>query len=153
MSKQAAIDSNVLVALVDRQDKWHDQARALHAALKAEGANLVYFDCVLNETISVMARRAEEQKRSAEFPSLLDELLRQVPEDMVTWISADIQRLFGRIVELVRQAGGALNFHDALMVLACQELGMAAMVSFDEDFDLVAGLRRVATPDRVKQML
>jgi predicted nucleic acid-binding protein len=39
MSKQVAIDSSVLVALVDRQDKWHDQARALHAALKAEGAN------------------------------------------------------------------------------------------------------------------
>lgn len=153
MSKQAAIDSNVLVALVDQQDKWHHRARALHAALKAEGAHLVYFDCVLNETISVMARRADEQKRSAEFPSLLDQLLGQVPGDVVTWISGDTRRLFGRIVELVRHTGGALNFHDALIALSCQELGIAAMVSFDQDFDLVTGLTRVATPDEVKQIL
>jgi predicted nucleic acid-binding protein len=152
MSKQAAIDSNVLVALVDRQDKWHLQAGALLAALKVEGADLVYFDYVLNETISGMARRAEEQKRSAEFPSLLDELLRQVPEDIVTWISADTQRLFGRIVELVRQSRGALNFHDALIALSCQEPGIAAIVSFDEDFDLVTRLTRVASLDKVKQI-
>lgn len=101
MKKQAVIDSNVLVALVDRQDKWHPQAQELHAALRAEVVDLVYFDCVLNETISVMARRAEEQKRTAQFPSFLSKLLQQVPVDGVTWISANIQRLFGRIVELV----------------------------------------------------
>lgn len=151
MSK-AAIDSNVLVALLDNQDKWHSQARALHAALKAEGVDLVYFDCVLNETISVMARRAEERKHSIEFPSLLDEVLQKVPEDIVTWISADTRRLFQPIVELIRQTKGALNFHDALIALSCRELEIAALVSFDEDFDIVAGVTRVANSDKVKQI-
>jgi predicted nucleic acid-binding protein len=124
MNGQAAIDSNVLVALMDRQDKWHLRAQALLAALKAENIGLVYFDCVLDETISVMARRAQEQRRADEFPALLDELLQRVPEDIITWISADIQRMFGRVVELVRETGGALNFHDALLALSCQELGI-----------------------------
>jgi len=150
MNKQAVIDSNVLVALVDRRDKWHPKAQALHIALKAENVDLVYFDCVLNETISVMARRAEEQQRSAQFPSLLNELLRRVPENMVTWVSAEIQRLYRPIIELVRQTGGILNFHDALIALSCQELGIQIIVSFDEDFDQVTWLTRVASPDNVK---
>lgn len=152
MKKQAVIDSNVLVALVDKHDKWHPQAQELRAALQVEVIDLVYFDCVLNETISVMARRGEEQKRTAQFPSFLSDLLQQVPEDEVTWISADTQRLFGRIVELVRQTNGALNFHDALIALSCQELGIVAIVSFDEDFDNVTWLIRAASPDKVKQI-
>lgn len=151
MSGQAVIDSNVLVALVDSRDKWHERARALHAALKTEGVSLVYFDCVLNETISVLARRAEEQKRSAEFSRLMDELLRRVPEDMVTWISVRTQRLYGNIVELVRNSGGILNFHDALIALSCQELGIPAIVSFDEDLDHIAWLARIVTPEDVRQ--
>ena len=54
MNKQAAIDSNVLVALVDVRDKWHGQAKALLDALKEGAVNVIYFDCVLNETISVL---------------------------------------------------------------------------------------------------
>lgn len=48
-NKHAAIDSNVLVALVDDKDKWHAQAQALLGALKEKAINVIYFDCVLNE--------------------------------------------------------------------------------------------------------
>ncbi|MFN3762384.1 MAG: type II toxin-antitoxin system VapC family toxin [Anaerolineae bacterium] len=150
MSRCIAIDSNVLVALVDRRDKWHQQALALVSALKAEDAALVYFDCVLNEAISVMARRAQEQKRSAEFPGLLDELLRQVSEDMVTWVSVDTRRLFRQIVDLVSSTGGLLNFHDSLIVLSCRELGIEAIASFDEDFDQIEDLVRIPGPSTTK---
>lgn len=144
MSRRVAIDSNVLVALVDRQDKWHWQARSLVSALEAENAALVYFDCVLNETISVIARRAQEQRRSHEFPVLLSELLRHVPDDIVTWVSGDTRRLFGQIVKLIGETEGLLNFHDALIVLSCRELGIEAIASFDRDFDLVMGVSRVS---------
>lgn len=117
MKKQAVIDSNVLVAIVDSRDNWHGKAQALVDALEAEEVNLVYFDCVLNETISVLARRAEEQKRAEQFPMLLDKLLMQVPIDDITWISLEIQRLYQKTIEQVRQTDGALNFHDALMAL------------------------------------
>lgn len=150
MSRCVAIDSNVLVALVDRRDKWHRQALALVSALKAEDAALVYFDCVLNEAISVMARRAQEQKRSAEFPVLLDELLRQVPENVVTWVTMDTRRLFRQIVDLVSRTGGLLNFHDSLIVLSCRELGIEAIASFDEDFDQVEDLVRIPGPSATK---
>lgn len=58
MNKQAIIDSNVLVALTDSRDKWHTQAQTLLNSLESEDIRLIYPDCVLSETISVMARRA-----------------------------------------------------------------------------------------------
>ncbi|MCD6167051.1 hypothetical protein J7K19_10120 [bacterium] len=37
--------------------KWHDTAVAIRDALTKADAELVYFDCVLNEVISVLTRR------------------------------------------------------------------------------------------------
>ena len=57
------LDANVLVALVDIKDKWHHQAFELRDALvSANEAKLIYFDCVVNETVSALGRRAEEQR-------------------------------------------------------------------------------------------
>jgi len=44
MSKQAVIDSNVLVALVDNRDKWHKKARVLHLHTDEHGWNLTIDD-------------------------------------------------------------------------------------------------------------
>lgn len=74
MALKAVIDANVLVALVDARDKWHSQAIALRDALLAQQAQLLYFDCVVNETVGVIGRRAEEQKRSDQFGALLNSL-------------------------------------------------------------------------------
>lgn len=77
MQMLIAIDANVLVALTDKRDKWHRHAVLLRDALVAAGAELVYFDCVVNETISVIGRRAEEQRRS-DFEGI-DAVLRRGP--------------------------------------------------------------------------
>jgi len=141
MTQQAAIDSNVLVALIDKQDKWHTQAKTLLNTLENE-VEVVYFDCVLNEAISVMARRSEEQKRSSQFSLLLDELRKRVPEEAITWASMNIQSWYGRIIELVQQSEGRINFHDALIALACKELNIPVVASFDGDFDDIPWLKR-----------
>ncbi len=62
-----AIDTSVLVGLLDPQDLWHAQAVALHAALKSAGFTGVYFDCAIAETISTATRRLGEKKRINEI--------------------------------------------------------------------------------------
>lgn len=153
MSKRAAIDTNVLVAFVDHRDKWYKVAYALMDTLNAADISVEYFDCVLNETISVLIRRAEEQKRSHEVPALIESLLTEAPLEHVTWISESTRCLFNDVVSLVRETGGTLNFHDALMALVCRELGIEIIVSFDEDFDRLSWLTRVATVDALQQAL
>lgn len=94
MTTTVCIDTNVVVALTDAHDKWHDRAIALRDALLAAQTPLVYFDCVINEAIGVIGRRAEEQRRTDQFAPLLDGLLTIVPEPSITWLTASTQRLF-----------------------------------------------------------
>jgi predicted nucleic acid-binding protein len=149
-SRQVAVDTNVLVALIDSHDKWHARAVALRDALKAMQVDLLYFDPVLNETVSVLARRAEEQGRAQQFPGLMETLIQQVPTEVIVWLSSETQRLYDRVIELVRNTSGVLNFHDALLALGCQEFGVEVIASFDRDFDQIAWLTRVDIPEAVR---
>ena len=56
-------------------------------------------------------------------------------------------RLYPEIIGLMRSSGGELNFHDALIALACRERNIPAIASFDGDFDQINWLRRLANPD------
>jgi len=149
-SNHVVIDTNILVALVDRLDKWHASAEALREAFKAKNAGLVYFDPVINEAFSVLARRAQEQRRSRqEVSGLLDTLTHLVPKEAITWVSSETQGLYEQVVALVRDTSGELNFHDALIALNCRLCGIKVIASFDHDFDQVEWLSRVETPEEV----
>jgi predicted nucleic acid-binding protein len=150
MMMRVAIDTVVLAALVDTRDKWHATAVTLRDALKAEHAEVSYFDPVLAETISLLARRLAEQKRLDQFSGGLDKLDLLVPLELITWVSPETPRLYPQILALVRADGGELNFNDALIALACQELGVQFIASFDRDFDRVDWLVRLETPDDVR---
>jgi predicted nucleic acid-binding protein len=78
---------------------------------------------------------------------LLDRLNDQVTGDAITWVLPDIPRLYPEVLTLIRSSSGALNFNDALIALACRERGIAAIASFDADFDGVPWLQRLAHPE------
>jgi len=146
MTQPIVVDANLVVALADARDKWHTEAGALRDALLAAAADLVYFDCVVNESVSVLGRRAEEQARSDQFDLLLDRLTTLIPEARITWIAAAGQRLYSDVLQFCRDHQGRLNFNDALIALATRELGVRFIASFDADFDEVGWLVRVVDP-------
>jgi len=139
----------VLVGLINPRDLWRGRALALRDALLATGADLLYFDCVVTESISAAARRLHEKGRLAEVEALLDRLNTQVPDDTITWVLPDVPHLYPEVLDLIRSSSGALNFNDALIALACRERNIPAIASFDADFDQVAWLRRLARPEDV----
>jgi predicted nucleic acid-binding protein len=134
-NKRIAVDTNVLVASIYLRDKWHAKAVALLSELDKREFVPIYFDCVMNEGISIISRRLEEQGRIDELPATMSQLLTEVPESEITWISKEIQRLYQDIVDMVQQTNGALNFHDGLIALCCKELDVQFILSFDQDFD------------------
>ena len=146
---KVAIDSSVLVGLINPRDLWRAQAVALRQSLLVAGAELFYFDCVVVESVSAAVRRLHERGRTADVAALLDRLNVQVPASTITWILPDVPRLYPAVLDLIRSSSGALNFHDALISLACQERGIPAIASFDADFDQVAWLRRLSRPEDV----
>ena len=148
---EVVIDTSVLVGLIDNQDTWHDAAWALQNSLKAVQARLIYFDCVVNEAVSVLARRAKERKHADQFPDLLERILSQVPQESITWISVAVRRLYPQIMDLVRDTSGELNFHDALIASGCRDLGFKWIATFDSDFDQITWVNRLYNPKGVRE--
>lgn len=142
-----ALDTSVLLGLFDSQDLWHTQATALVDALERADRTLFYFDCVLAEMISALARRLHEKRREADLDDLLSEIMARCPPERITWILPDVPALYVETIDHVRASGGELNFNDALIALSCRNRGISHIVSFDQDFDQVAWLQRVAQPD------
>jgi predicted nucleic acid-binding protein len=138
-----ALDTNVIVALVDDRDTWRATALAIRDTLIETQAQLLYFDCVFNETIGIIGRRTEEQKRPEQFDRLLDGLTAMMPPSNITWVGGAGQQWLDEIIRLCRESHGTLNFHDALMALACQNLDVRFLVSFDTDFDCIPWLTRL----------
>jgi predicted nucleic acid-binding protein len=145
----AAVDTSVLVGLLNLHDLWRSQAVALRQELFTASIELFYFDCVVAEAISTAVRRLHEKGRLADIEALFDRLNGQVPAGAITWILPDVPRLYPEILNLMRSSSGALNFNDALIALACRERGILTIASFDADFDQVAWLRRLADPQDV----
>jgi predicted nucleic acid-binding protein len=138
-----ALDTNVVVALVDDRDTWHGTAVVIRYALLETHTQLIYFDCVFNETIGVIGRRTGEPHRSEQCDCLLEGLMAIMPSQSITWIGGAAQLWFDELVRLCRESYGMLNFYDALVALAYQELGVRLLVSFDPDFDQIPWLTRI----------
>jgi predicted nucleic acid-binding protein len=107
---------------------------------------LLYLDCAVNETISVIAKRFEEKGRSHEFTSALQKIEQAIPAESISWMYPEVRRLYPDILAVIKEHKGQLNFHDALMVLAAREMGILHIVSFDQDFDEVEGIDRIGRP-------
>jgi predicted nucleic acid-binding protein len=142
-----ALDTSVLLGFFDSQDLWHGQAVALVHALEQANRTLFYFDCVLAEMISVLARRLHEKRREADLDDLLSQIMVRCPLERITWILPDVPVLYTEAVDLIQASGGELNFNDALLALSCRNRGILHIASFDRDFDQVAWLQRLAQPD------
>ncbi len=149
MTMRVVLDTSVLVGLLDSHDKWHSQAVAIRDALQEVDAVVLFVDPVVNEVVSVLARRMEEQQRTEQFAAALTRLESLISPDVIAWISAFTEQLYEQVLALVREHEGRLNFHDALIALACREMGIEHLASFDRDFDQVDWLVRVSNADAI----
>ncbi len=116
----AIIDSNFVIALVDEKDKWRKQALSLQNALEKEKAKLIYLDCIINETISVVGRRLEEKGRSDEFKTVLEKIEEIVPPENINWIYPEVRRLYREILNLVKVHKGRLTSRELYNLLKVQ---------------------------------
>lgn len=147
---QVAVDASVLVGLLNLRDIWHAQAEAVLEVLLDAGLTPVYFDCVVMEAISATARRLREKGRAAKVTALIDRLNDRVPRESLTWILPDVPVFSHPALEMMRASSGELNSSDALIALACREREIPPIASFDADFDRLEWLKRIATPDDVR---
>lgn len=136
------LDSNFLVALLDEKDKWNEKAKLISEELEEAQCIEVVLDCVVNEVISVLAKRFRE-RRDAEFREALGKLEKRIPKSKIVWAYPRVAEFYDAVLDLVKQYNGKLNFHDALILTVMTTAGLKYIVSFDEDFDFVEGIKRI----------
>lgn len=153
MSDLLCLDSSYLSGLLDTRDSWHGDAASIQAVLEEEGVPTATPDCVVNEVLSVFARRCREHSATETFPALVQRVTEAIPETAITWLYPHVPHWFGRCVAALQRSAGVLTFHDALMYVAATELGFRAVVSFDACFDRLEGLARLGSADAVRSWL
>jgi hypothetical protein len=67
-----ALDTSVLIGLLDSQGVCHTAAVSIQWAIIAARPELVDFNCVLADAISTISRRLWEKHRETEWPHVLD---------------------------------------------------------------------------------
>ena len=132
---KAVIDANVLLALVDKKDKWHYKSKEIAKALEEKDWEIVFLDCIMNEVISVLGKRLVERKEADKFEGIVQNLEKFVPENKIEWLYPEIPDFYSDIINLTKEKRGRLNFHDALIALFIRSSGLKYIVSFDTDFD------------------
>ena len=94
-------------------------------------------------------RRLHERHQAERIPAVLQRFRHELPAAAITWILQDTERIYEPILSLVEQSNGVLNFHDALIALACREREIPVIASFDPDFDLIPWLKRLTLPSKL----
>lgn len=136
-------DANFLVAFIDKNDKWHEKAIAIHEHIRIKGFGIIYFDCVANEVISVLGKRFEEKGREEEFKKIMGKFKEVVLKRKLSWIYPGIIKYYDEILDLMANSKGKLNFHDSLIAIAAEDMAIEYIVSFDQDFDEIEWLIRI----------
>ncbi|MCD6317737.1 PIN domain-containing protein [Candidatus Aerophobetes bacterium] len=137
-------DTNFLLGLVDSKDKWHQRSTELYQSLKVTHAKMIIFDCVANELISVIGKRFEESGRQERFKGFIEEkLMPLISKDNVVSLYKRVNEWYDRIIKLIVDSSGKLNFHDALIQIGAKEMDLQYIISFEEDFDEATNLIRI----------
>lgn len=138
MKKQYLFDTNFVVSLIDAGDVHHTRAKNLFDHIQS--GEVFFSDIVVNETLSVLARRCEAKKRSADFKNVAKIFTDCIQGQPILCLYELLPRNLKEVINMMIQYEGALNFHDCLMAFFLKDLPHVGFVTFDEDFKRVGGL-------------
>ena len=145
LSNLLCLDTSYLVGQFDESDLWNSEAIEIRLLLLQNQIDAVYFDCVINELFTVLGRRCRQQNRTQMFSTLVDRVIQTIPDASITWIYHRLPDWYRRCLDIMRTTQCSLNFHDALIVVAMQEMDLTALVSFDVGFDQVPTITRLSS--------
>lgn len=135
----ALLDTNVLFASASARDKYHDPARQIIRGIDHdELPEALVTNYVVAEVLNLAGERLDQDAAT----QLLDRLLEGAHFEIVHAPQTD----FHAGKALFRQHSD-LSFVDSIIAAYMEREGIEYLYSFDDDFDAVENLSRLASPD------
>jgi len=125
------VDSSFFIALADRKDQWHVQAKKLQASLVGE--TVIISDLIVAEAVTIIGKRSGGKAGEHLYNFFIDNC------DI---IFSDEQTLKGGMSVFLRY-DGTLSVSDAVSVNIMETKHIERILSFDSDFDKVKGITRL----------
>jgi predicted nucleic acid-binding protein len=120
------LDTNIIVALLDKKDAHHKNAVRI---LEGLGDERVYvLNTNLSEICSVIARRCRERKYDCK--EALGKLRELEANINVIWLE-NLQEIHAEVVDGVIESNGELNYNDVLL-LKFVKVEEAKLITFDK---------------------
>ncbi len=125
------VDSSFFIALVDRKDQWHPDAKAILPVLADE--TILISDLIIAESVTIIGRRSGGKAGEQLYHYFMDNC------DLIVM---DEKILNGSMSVFLRY-DGTLSVSDAVSVFIMKKKNTERIVSFDSDFDKVEGIVRI----------
>jgi len=126
------VDSSYFIAIANRNDRWHRDAKRLTRRLERE--DLLTSELVLSEAVTGVGSLLGGKAGKEAYDVIVDNCTIEL---------ATAERC-ARAITVFLHYDGTLSFADAVSVVLMQEFGAQAIASFDRDFDRVRGIERLA---------
>ncbi len=123
-------DSSFFIGLLDKKDKWHDQALALSESINEE---MMVSDLVISESVTLAGSRSGGKAGQKLYQFFVDNC-------HIEYVDEGILR---EGMEVFLRYDGKLSLPDSVSVVLMRRKGISRIASFDSDFDRVDGIRRV----------
>lgn len=125
------VDSSFFIALVDRKDQWHVQAKKMQTSLAGE--TVIISDLIVAEAVTIVGKRSGGKAGEQLYHFFIDNC------DI---IFTDEHILKGGM-SVFLQYDGTLSVPDAVSVSIMAKKDIDRILSFDSDFDKVDGITRL----------
>ena len=132
------LDTNVILRYLTRDDEAKAEAcHRLFQRVKQGEEELFTCEAILSEVVYVLSsRRAPYRLSHGEIRSRLEPII------SLRGLRLPQKRVYIRALDLYASSR-SLDFEDALAAAHMEQQGVREIVSYDKDFDLLAGLQRV----------
>lgn len=91
------------------------------------------FDVLVAEAVSVVCRRTQQRKTDPPDPgAIIEKVMQLLEHGDIDLVSRNAEVRFARVLDWVETSNGALNFHDATLLVLREDGTVGPVATFDE---------------------
>jgi predicted nucleic acid-binding protein len=141
---QYLLDTSFMIALIDETDFHHQRAKQVFTNIKQEKHEIFLSDVLINETWTVLGKRCEVKQQEKRFLVLLERFQEMIQGMYVLCLYELVSAHYRAHLQCMKFFKGSLSFHDSLIVFFLKEVPQVGLITFDQDFKQINGLKVIS---------